>query len=291
MESDLIMKLSSIYEMIAHHYINRKKVTIPTDLAKSRKLMILATGTSANEFWNNVDLYLDKYKQYDYLVMNRSIYKMKDQVMKIKPKYLAMCDSIYWGSTNVAVSQDLALDTYHRAKEVLEQIDWECYLVTTIQEKFDFHNDNVKIIRINSTKCEGDGELVYWLYKNNFAHPGIYNVAQLAIYFGITFLYKEIGLVGIDFDFIKNLYCDENGMLYEYVEHQYDKSKEDGIMEYYTPDNTGTIYGSVMSKYILQTAETFVSFSKMSIYAQKNNCKIVNYSLKSLLDCYEKQKL
>lgn len=285
------MKLLSIYEMIAHHYINRKKVTLPVDMANDRKLMILATGTSANEFWNNVDYYLNKYKQYDYLVMNRTIYKMKEQVMKIKPKYLAMCDSIYWGAANGAVSQTLALDTYHRTREVLEHIDWECYLVTTIQEKFDFHNDNVKIIRINSTKCEGDERLAYWLYKNNFAHPGIYNVAQLAIYFGITFLYKEIGLVGVDFDFIKNLNCDEECRLYDYAEHQYDKSKEDTIKGYYTSDSTGTIYGSVLAQYIFQTAETFISFGKLSVYAEKNNCKIFNYSLQSLLDCYEKRKL
>lgn len=285
------MKLSSIYEMIAHHYINKKKVSIPVDMANDRKLMVLATGTSANEFWNNVDYYLNKYKQYDYLVMNRTIYKMKEQVMKIKPKYLAMCDSIYWGSTNVTVSQTLALDTYHRAREVFEQIDWECYLVTTIQEKFDFHNDNVKIIRINSTRCEEDGRLVYWLYKNNFAHPGIYNVAQLAIYFGITFLYKEIGLIGVDFDFIKNLNCDEECRLHDYAEHQYDKSEKDAIKGYYTSDNTGTIYGSVLARYIFQTAETFISFGKLSVYAEKNNCKIFNYSLQSLLDCYEKRKL
>lgn len=285
------MKINMIYEMIAHHYINRKKVTIPVDMANDRKLMILATGTSANEFWNNIDFYLNKYRQYDYLVMNRTIYKMKEQVMKIKPKYLAMCDSIYWGAANGSVSQALALDTYHRTREVLEQIDWECYLVTTIQEKFDFHNDNVKIIRINSTKCEGDGRLAYWLYKNNFAHPGIYNVTQLAIYFGITFLYKEIGLVGLDFDFIKNLNCDEECRLYDYAEHQYDKSKEDTIKGYYTSTGTGAIYGSVLAQYIDQTAETFISFGKLSVYAEKNNCKIFNYSLRSLLDCYEKRKL
>lgn len=285
------MKLASIYEMIAHHYINRKRVTIPVDMANDRKLMVLATGTSANEFWNNIDFYLNKYRQYDYLVMNRTIYKMKEQVMKIKPKYLAMCDSIYWGAANGSVSQALALDTYHRTREVLEQIDWECYLVTTIQERFDFHNDNVKIIRMNSTKCEGDGELAYWLYKNNFAHPGIYNVTQLAIYFGITFLYKEIGLVGLDFDFIKNLNCDEECRLYDYAEHQYDKSKEDTIKGYYSSESTGTIYGSVLAQYIFQTAETFISFGKLSVYAEKNNCKIFNYSLHSLLDCYEKRKL
>ena len=126
------MKLVSIYEMIAHHYINRKRVTIPVDMANNRKLMVLATGTSANEFWNNDDYYLNKYKQYDYLVVNRTIYKMKEQVMKIKPKYLAMCDSIYWGAANGSVSQALALDTYHRTREVLEQIDWECYLIFTM---------------------------------------------------------------------------------------------------------------------------------------------------------------
>lgn len=286
------MKLSSIYEMIAHHYINRKKVTLPIEMADDKKLMILATGKSANEFWNNIDFYLEKYKKYDYLVMNRSIYKMKEAVMKIKPKYLAMCDSTYWGiTTNVSINQALALDTYNRTKEVIEQIDWECYLITTIQEKFSYKNEKVKIIRLNSTKCVGDGELAYKLYKNNFAHPGIYNVAQLAIYFGITFFYKEIGLIGVDFDFLKNLNCDEECRLYDYAEHQYDQTKEDHIVGYYTSENTGTIYGSVLAKYILETAETFVSFGKLSVYAEKNNCKIINYSLQSLLDCYEKREL
>lgn len=286
------MKLSSVYEMIAHHYINRKKVTIPVDMANSRKLMILATGKSANEFWNNRDFYLEKYKQYDYLVMNRSIYKMKDEIMELKPKYLAMCDAIYWGETaNRAVSQSLALDTYNRTKEVIEQINWECYLITTIQEKFDFKNEKVKIIRLNSTKNVEEGEFAYKLYRNNFAHPGIYNVAQLAIYFGITFFYKEIGLIGVDFDFIKNLACNEECKLFICAEHQYDQTKADSIIGHFTSENTGMINNSVLAKYLLVTAETFMSFGKLSVYAEKNNCKIINYSLQSLLDCYEKQKL
>lgn len=52
----------------------------------------------------------------------------------------------------------------------------------------------MKIIRINATDYDSNHSWTYWLYKNNFAQSAVHNVAQLGIYYGITFGYKELGL-------------------------------------------------------------------------------------------------
>lgn len=284
------MKINLIYEMLAHHFINKKKVTKPVDMSGGKKLLIMATGKSANEYWDN-PVNQEKFKDYDMLVMNRSIYKMEKQIFEKKPKYFAACDPIYWGEKSDSVAQTLADSTYHRTKEVLEKIDWECCLITSIHEKFDFHNDKVSIIRLNATTYDADSEWCYKLYKGNYLSPPIKNVGQLAIYFGITFGYKELALVGMDFDFFKNLFCDENCLVGLYAEHQYDRQDGKVVEAHFGKEKYGTINNSVLSKYLLDISETFGSYGRQELYAQRQGCRIFNYSVESMLDCYEKRKM
>ena len=285
------MRISLLYEILAHHYINRKRVTLPGNMSNGRKLLILATGTSANGYWQEKRC-KDKFSDYDVLIMNRSIYKMEKEIFKLRPKYFAACDSIYWGSfADTAVNKDIAQDTYRRTKEVLEKVDWEMYLVTTIHEKFDFKNDNVHIIRINASAYSTDSARDYALYKGNYCSPHIYNVAQLAIYFGITFDYKEIALVGLDFDFIKNITCDEKCRIGLTADHQYDKEGEKKISVVFDRAKKGVVNNSLLAKYLYEIADTIASFGKLSMYAEKEGCRIVNYSVDSLLDCYEKENI
>lgn len=285
------MKIGSLYEIIAHHYLNRKKVTKVTDLSREKKLLILATGISASEYWSDPACQ-DIFSNHDILVMNRSIYKMEEQIFKIKPRYFAACDSIYWGVYQRAnVSKELVLETYRRTKEVLEKIDWDCYLITTIHENFDFTNPKIHIIRLNATATDANSKLGYLLYQYNFCSPKLQNVAQLAIYFGITFGYKELSLVGIDFDFIKNMFCDENCRVGQTAEHQYDKKGEMIVTAYYDKERNGAINNSVLAKYLYETADTISCFGKLGIYAEKRGCKIINHSVNSLIDCYEKKRL
>lgn len=282
------MNLGLIYEMFAHHYVNKKKVTKVTDLSAGKRLLILATGKSANQYWNKKKNQ-EQFEDCDILVMNRSIYKMEEEIFRLRPKYFAACDSIYWGNYREAsVNKGLAKDTYLRTKEVLEKVDWELYLITTIHEKFDFVNENVHIIRINASAYQREDRRDYKLYKANFCSPVIFNVAQLAIYFGITFGYKQLELVGIDFDFIKNLYCDNECRVGLTAEHQYDTKGEKVVEVVFDKNKKGDINGSVLAKYLLETADTISSFAKLNLYAQEYGCKITNYSMNSLLDCYEK---
>lgn len=286
-----MLTIYSLYEMLSHHYINRKKVTKVSNMSEGKRLVILATGKSANEYWDCLS-FQKKFINDDILVMNRSIYKMKDQIFKMRPKYLAICDPIYWGSINgAAVNQNLASETYKKTKEALEEVDWKCFLITSIHENFDFNNYNIQIIRINATTYDAKSKLDYYLYKYNFGSPIIQNVAQMAIYFGITFGYKEIALIGIDFDFIKNLFCDKNCRVGLTAEHQYDVQGEAIVTAYFTKERKGEINNSVLAKYLYDTAETIGCFGQLSIYAQKQGCRIVNYSLNSLIDCYEKKSL
>lgn len=284
------MKLRLIYEILSHHYINRKTVTKPMDLSEGKRMLVMATGKSANEYWDNPDVQ-DKFKDYDMLVMNRSIYKMEEQIFQKKPKYFAACDPIYWGEESASVNSNLAKDTFQKTKDVLERIDWECFLVTSIYEKFSIKNDKIHIIRLNATIYESDTQFCYKLYRGNFCCPSLKNVGQLAIYFGITFGYKELAVIGMDFDFFKNLFCDDNCLVGLYAEHQYDRIDGKVVEAHFSKEKYGTINNSVLAKYLLNISDTFKTYGRLGLYAEKMGSKIVNYSTESMIDCYEKRKL
>lgn len=286
-----MMKLYSIYEMMAHHYINRKKVTIPYDISEGKGLLVLATGPSANDYWDSPEVQA-KFSDYDVLVMNRTIYKMEEQVFKLKPKYFAVCDPVYWGgSANVGLDPKVLKETKERFSEVIEKVDWDCYLITSIQEQFHIENSHVRMIRINMTVCNDDNNLAYKLYEGNYASPALANVGQFAIYFGITFKYRKVALVGMDFDFFKNLYCDIDCNVGSVYAHQYDKQGSKVISGVLNKKSVGDINGSLIAKYLMTIADTFASFGKMNLYAERVGCEIINYSPESMIDCYEKRSL
>ena len=284
------MKLSLMHEIIFHHYINRKKVTRPVDLSEGKKLLIMATGKSAGEYWDNPDIQ-EKFREYDMLVMNRSIYKMEKEVFEKKPRYFAACDPIYWGEGSSSVGNALAAETYQKTMAVLEKVDWECYLVTSIHEKFAIKSEHIHMIRLNAASYDSDSEMCYKLYRGNFCSPPIRNVGQLALYFGLTFGYKELAVMGMDFDFFKNLFCDENCLVGLYAEHQYDKIDGKVVEAHFSKEKYGTINNSVLAKYLLGISNTFSSYGKLSVYAEKMGAKIINYSPESMLDCYEKRRM
>lgn len=284
------MKPGIIYEMIFHHYINKKKVTRPFDLSNGKKLLIMATGKSAGEYWDYPSNQ-ERFKEYDMLVMNRSIYKMEKEVFEKKPRYFAACDPIYWGEGSSSVNGALVAETYQKTTAVLEKVDWDCYLITSIHEKFALKNEHIHIIRLNATIYDSNSEMCYKLYKGNFCSPPIKNVGQLALYFGITFGYKELAVMGMDFDFFKNLFCDENCLVGLYAEHQYDKIDGKVVEAHFSKEKYGTINNSVLAKYLLNISDTFGAYGKLSLYAEKMGGKIINYSIESMLDCYEKRRM
>ena len=53
----------------------------------------------------------------------------------------------------------------------------------------------------------------------------------------------------------------------------------------------GEINNSLLAKYLYEIADTISSFGKLSMYAENESCRIINYSVDSLLDCYEKENM
>ena len=277
--------------MLAHHYINTKKLEHVSDYAKGKKLLVLATGKSAKTFWESDDIQ-DRFSDYDIVIMNRSVYKMEKEIFELRPKYIALCDSIYWGGKKKSyVGDAMARETYDKTKAVLDKIDWDCFLLTSIHEKFDIENSRIRILRMNATPLDAIGKIGYKLYPYNFASPQIYNVSQLAIYFGITFGYSEIGLIGMDFDFFKNIVCDERCRIVDEVEHQYDVKDNKKIQLTVNRETEGEINGSVLAKYLRLLADTAATFGKLAIYAEKIGCKIINYAPNSMIDCFTKERI
>ena len=95
----------------------------------------------------------------------------------------------------------------------------------------------------------------------------------------------------MDFDFIKNITCDEKCRIGLTADHQYDKEGEKKISVVFDRAKKGVVNNSLLAKYLYEIADTIASFGKLSMYAEKEGCRIVNYSVDSLLDCYEKENI
>lgn len=286
-----MINLYTMYSVLYHRYVSKVQPTKVSDLSQGRKLMLLGTAPSANEFWHSEEL-RSKYADHDMVVMNRSIYKMRDEVFRMKPRYFAVADPIYWGEANPnGVDPKVLRETKEQFEDVMNHVDWDCYLITYEYAKIHFHNDHVHVIRINVTTELKDEPMTYRLYASNDCGSYFHNVGLVSLYFGLTFGYKEIGLVGMDFDFFKGVYCDENGEVGEVLHHQYDEKDAPLIHEVYRRGIYPEINGSMVAWCLRNLSDTLASFGQMGIYANYQGAKIINYSPNSMIDCYEKRTL
>lgn len=265
---------------------NYKLCTNPDNFSiKKRGLLILATGTSANIFWNNENI-RKKFRDYEILCMNDDLFMCRDKIFKIRPKYIALIDPAYWGvsHTKNRKMQKFTCEWSEKVIEVLETIDWPIYLVTSMNENFDLNNKNVTKIRLNNNRINTKSTFVDYLYSKNMLNPGLNNVCQAAIYFGIIFHYKKIALLGADYDMFKYIDVNIHNQCIEYTRHHYDdnESLPVGILNNYYRK------GRVIADYLQRNSDSLNIFADLSEFANRKKCKIVNLSPNSMIDSFKR---
>lgn len=257
------------------------KITKPKKMGD--KILLLATAPCVSDFFEYESV-REQFKDYDLAFINYMIYYSQKEVFLYKPKYFILIDSIFY-------DDDFFNDKpYNPEKkkvvDVLEKIDWECYVVTSVFADFGVKNEYVKFIRLSCFTANYK-KSIRTLFRKNYLNTGILNVVQGALYFAITFQYKKIAVLGCTY---KNLemFMDIDGLHILEHNHYYDLSKEEIIITNEELDKREIGYIENLDKRAHISSKILWNLKK---YAMDMKAEVVNYSEGSMIDSIKMGKL
>ncbi len=257
------------------------KITKPVKLGD--KILLLATAPCAADFFEYESV-REQFKDYDLAVINYMIVYSQKEVFALKPKYIIMMDPIFYDD---AGHPDFELNPEkERVGKILEQIDWECYIVTSVLQDFEFKNDNVKYIHL-SCFSRPYNKIFYPLYKRNLLNFGVFNVIHGAIYFAVTFGYKNIAILGCTYKHLQ-LFMDVDGLHILEHNHYYNLERDEIIIPNEELMNRKESYTMWLNKRAYQSAKMLWNLKQ---YAEDNQAEMINYSEGSEIDSIKMGRL
>ncbi len=270
-----------------HKLASQRKITVPINYGGGN-ILVVATGPSSNRFWGNESCRTGwEEKSYDICLVNDSFFKYKDIVFRLKPKFYCIMDSYYFDRECTTPDQIERFESSRANREILNTVDWELNLIVPCTVSLEWlDNPKIKIIRLNSVAYNRDDlKSRFSYYKKNWMNPGRNNVVQGALYFAITFGYKQIALLGGEFNFWKDVYLSKDRHVIQEVEHCYEANKVERI--YDLDEDYGGRREGTMAVYLACLSESFSIYSYIREYADMMGARIVNYSEGTMIEAFE----
>lgn len=271
----------------AYKRARRREITEPTNYG-NENILILATGPSSTQFWQSEN-YRDRWKKesYDICLMNDAFFKYKDIVFQVKPKFYCLMDSYYFDKNAVTADEIKRLQNYKEKRKILNEVDWKMVLIIPGGVSVDWlNNPTIEVVRLNTIAMNReDFPRRFWFYQKNWMCPGRNNVVHSALYFAITFGYRQIALVGGEFNYWKNVYLNRERHVIQEIEHCYEASmleRRYDLEEDYHGHREGTMYA-----YLLRLADTFSIYHFIREYADMMGARITNYSEGTMIEAFE----
>lgn len=248
---------------------------------------VLANGPSLKETLKHIQTD-SEFKNIDFIVMN--YFAFDDIFIKIKPKYYCLADYMFFENS---YRKDEAMRLFSILQE---KVNWNLNLyIPSFFKLNDFKsfskltNKYIHIIPLNATDYKGYECFRFKFYEMNLSMPGIYTVANMAIYIGINLGYSLIRLYGVEHSFLNSLTVDDNNRLCNIINHFNDSSNEQyelkPIIKMYSYSETCKI-----SDYLIGISNMFKSHDLLAEYAKYKHTKILNCTKGSLIDSYERVK-
>lgn len=218
-------------------------------------------------------------------------FALTDIFLKLKPKYYILADPGYWlpeGETHNS-NIEMRHNVFARIKD---HATWKMNIyVPLVAFKTNYFqllfkdNPNISIYSVNTIpsihKC--NQKMLFWIYKNNYSAPAN-NVLSLAIYISINLGYKKINLFGADHSWLEDLKVNQENMVCLQNRHFFDEESE--LVPWLRAD--GDIFK--MHEILHTLAGVFLSYDKLSEYAQNLNVEIINYTPNSFIDAFVRKK-
>lgn len=270
-------KLNSVWKILV-----KNKITKPRKMGT--KLLVLATGPCTSNFLEKQSV-RKQFEGYDIACVNYMLYYSKKEVFELKPKYFVLMDPCLYQEHTLSLG-DPPIPSYKEVAKILNEVDWDCYIITTVFADFEITNPHIQYVRLScfSTTYK---EWKLPLFKSNLFNLGGYNVVQGALFFGIVFGYQKIALLGCPYRPF-NVDITEQGLHVFENKHYYDKN----VFEYIIPydDLHSREEGFVMRAH----RRAYLSHRclwGMRKLADSQGCEILNYSENSGIDAFRAGKL
>lgn len=255
----------------------KNKLTSPRVMGNN--ILILACAPCVNAFFEYESV-RTQFESYDIAFINYMIIYSETEMFNIKPKYIILIDPIFYMDDFEGKTEK------KRVASILNKIDWECVLVTSVLADFDVTNEFVTIHRISCFESPYK-KIFLPLYKKNRLSIGLYNIMQAAIYYAITFGYKKIAILGCNYQ-MAELKVINSGLRITDPMHYYDDKE---VYEYISWEQiwkSPNGYVSLMFERAQKSAACFFGLAK---YANEMGAEITNYSDNSALDGFKNGEL
>lgn len=247
----------------------------------NQRLAVIATGPSLK----NETAYIEKesyIKSTDFLMLNFSAFD--SLFFKLRPKHYCLADPMYFHSS----WRDEEVFRFY--KLINEKVDWEMTIYVPALNFNSFvnfsklTNKHIKIKKVNRIRYSGFNRLRFFFYRKGLASVGFQTVTNMAIFIGIQNGYPNIDLFGVDHTFLADLKINDKNQLCQKYAHSYD----DGIPQYKVLFKTETNEVWKIGDYIIACGNMFVMHDLLELYAKSLGCRIVNHTVCSMIDSYER---
>ena len=241
-------------------------------------LIILGTGPSLQTV---LEKHMEEITLKETMAVNK--FSTRGEFELLKPKHYVLLDAVF--STKEVLEEYIAIREAV-FNTLIEKTSWNMtvYIPSNsnmrdeINNRFS-HNIHLHIVYFHMTTVEGLGSVVFPLYQKGYGMPFAGNVLVAALSLAIGMGYKKIILCGADLSMHKMAAVDKHNQLCLEETNFYDKSNECKALH------------EKVSDYYYKIARSFEAFQRLQAYAEHQHVKIVNSSMESFIDAFEKKKM
>lgn len=241
-------------------------------LKKTKSCCVLGNGPSLKD-----DLESGRVRSEGNDVMCVNMFCWDPSFRVVKPRFYFLLDGVYF---NPPERHKERVDNLIAS---LNNVDWEMYLMissgTVSGSKLlrSIKNDHIKVIRINSTSVGGFAGFRHWIYRHRLGMPHCQSVINFAICEAINMHYENIYVYGVDHTWTRDLYVDENNVVYDGVRHVYDKNLSRVKKDFNFAVALSNFEKMFRAHYMLED------------YSESVGVKIWNCTSDTFLDAYERK--
>ena len=251
----------------------------------SDSLMVLGTGPSLSIAMPKLTQCSNKYK---FMAVNN--FPLSEHFFIIKPSYLCLIDSMYWVNINkldLSVSKNV-----EKVYKILNDVDWEMTLFVPVQAKKSLFkrikNRNITVEFIKCPRYDFDSvTIAAWSLSLGVLPPRV-NVVITAIYLSVILGYKNIKIVGVDMNRIKDLEVDQEsnatGLRVDYFYNDKDKP-------FYHHHKLKGRQGLPVHIRLMRESSTFKWFALVNSYSKNRGVNLCNASEYSFIDSIDRCEL
>lgn len=235
---------------------------------------VLGNGPSLRkEFDNN----LDQFQNIDNDVFCVNFFCEDPLFYEIKPFNYVIADNIFWKERKDEYTikmQDIFFNC-------MNKVDWNLNLFIP-NDSFRYlkkciTNKNVNLIPYNRTPVDGFKSVRHFIYKKNMGMPRPVNILNAALFLAVNMGYKKVNLYGADHSWISDLFVDDENNVCCYQSH------------FYGEKTTFKMARGSLALGLRSIADALDSYKLIKTYAESVNCAIINKTIKSFVDIFDRE--